>query len=98
MADGFDFNMSFTINCEEATIDYDFGRGNQPLKLYRGGNSEVVTCPAETGYVGELRYFAHCLRRQEKPAMVTAQDAVECLKVLEAEKESVASARPINLA
>ncbi len=33
MADGFEFEMSYTINFETATLDYDFARGTQALKL-----------------------------------------------------------------
>ncbi len=91
MADGFEFEMSFTVNFESATLDYDFGRGAQALKLFRDARTEVVTCKPENGYVGELRYVAECIRRGAKPSTVTGRDAVECLKVLEAERQSVSS-------
>ena len=97
MADGFEFEMSFTINFDDGTLDYDFARGSQALKLFREGRTEVVTCKAETGYVGELRYFIECIRRQEKPSIVTGRDAVECLQVLEAEGESARSGKIKNL-
>jgi predicted dehydrogenase len=96
MADGFEFEMSFAINFESATLDYDFARGAQALKLFRESRTEVVTCKTENGYVGELRYFTDCIRRGEKPAIVTGPDAVECLKVLEAEQESVLSGRLVE--
>jgi predicted dehydrogenase len=97
MADGFEFEMSFTINFAGATLDYDFARGAQALQLFREGRTEVVTCKTENGYVGELRYFTDCVRRGDKPAIVTGRDAVECLQVLEAERESVASGRTVEL-
>jgi predicted dehydrogenase len=97
MADGFEFEMSFTINCEAATIDYDFARSAQALKVFRDGRTEVIACKPENGYIGELRYFTDCARRGEKPAVVTGADAVECLKVLEAERESVRSGRTVSL-
>lgn len=97
MADGFEFEMSFTINFEQGTLDYDFARGTQALKLFREGRTEVVTCKAETGYVGELRYLAECIRRGEKPSVVTGADAVACLKILEAEHQSVLSGRIVQL-
>jgi predicted dehydrogenase len=96
MADGFEFEMSFTINFEGGTLDYDFAGGAQALKLFREGRTEVVSCKTENGYVGELRYFTDCIRRGEKPTTVTGQDAVECLQVLEAERESVASGRLVQ--
>ena len=97
MADGFEFEMSFTINFESATLDYDFARSAQALKLFRDGRTEVVTCKTENGYVGELRYFTDCIRRGEKPETVAGRDAVECLKVLEAERESVSSGQTVKL-
>lgn len=98
MADGFEFQMLFTINCESATIDYDFGRGAAALRLMREGNVETVACTPETGYVGELRYFTDCVRRGERPTVVTGRDAITCLKILEAERESVLSGRAIDVA
>jgi predicted dehydrogenase len=97
MAAGFEFEMSFTINFEQGTLDYDFARGAQALKLFREGRTEVVTCKAENGYVGELRYFADCIRRGDKPSVVTGRDAVECLRVLEAERRSVQQHQAISL-
>jgi predicted dehydrogenase len=89
--------MSFTINFETATLDYDFARGKEALKLFQDGRTEVVGCKTETGYVGELRYFTCCVRRGEKPSIVTGRDALECLRVLEAEQESVASQSAVNV-
>ncbi len=97
MADGFEFEMSFTINFESATLDYDFARKADALKLFRDGQTEIIHCKNETGYVGELRYFAECVSRDEKPSVVTATDAVECLRVLEAERESANSGRVVGL-
>ena len=98
MAAGFEFEMSFTINCETATIDYDFARSTQALKVFRGGSTEAIACQPENGYTGELRYFTDCIRRREKPAIVTGRDAALCLKVLEAERESVNSGKAVALA
>jgi predicted dehydrogenase len=97
MADGFEFEMSFTINFENGTLDYDFARGAQALKLFREGRTEIVTCKAENGYVGELRYFTDCIRRGQDLSTVTGRDAVECLKVLDAERESVLSGQHVVL-
>jgi predicted dehydrogenase len=96
MADGFEFEMSFTINFEDGTLDYDFARGAQALKLFREGRTALVTCRTENGYVGELRYFTDCIHRGEKPSTVTGRDAVQCLKVLEAERESAMSGRVVT--
>jgi len=33
MAPGFGFNMSYTVNFEKATADYDIARGKESLRL-----------------------------------------------------------------
>ena len=34
MTKGFGFNMSYTVNFERATADYDMARGAEALKLF----------------------------------------------------------------
>ncbi len=97
LANGFDFQMKFTLNCEQATIDYDFARGPDALRLSRDGKTETIACPNETGYVGELRYFTDCIRNGTKPTIVTGQDAVDCLDILEAERQSVLNGQVVAI-
>jgi predicted dehydrogenase len=96
-ADGFGFSMRYTVNFENATADYDLARGDQPLLLTREGKTEAVECAAGYGYVGELRYFVECVRRNERPTVVTAEDGVRSLRIVEAEVQSIRSGRLVTL-
>jgi predicted dehydrogenase len=96
MADGFGFKMLYTVNFENATADFDLAR-EQPLLLSRGGKTEPVTCEAGAGYEFELRYFIDCVKRGERPSVVTAEDGVACLKLIDAERESVKGGKIVDV-
>jgi predicted dehydrogenase len=79
--------MLYTVNFENATADFDLGR-EQPLRLSRGGQTEAIDAGAGFGYAAELRYFIECVTKNQKPTVVTADDAVRSIKLVEAEVKS----------
>jgi len=92
MTPGFGFNMSYTVNFERATADYDLARGKEALKLSEAGQPQrAVAMPADPpdGYVGELRHFVACIRNGKAPSVVTAQDGLASIQICEAEERSV---------
>lgn len=91
MSPGFGFSMSYTVNFEQATADFDLVRApDQLLKLYRPGVApEVVSCDGPDGYVGELRYFIDCILRGTPPQVVTLDDAATAIRICEAEEASI---------
>jgi len=91
MARGFGFNMSYTVNFERATADYDSGRGTEALRLAVDGLPLTVVKVAgdSDGYVGELRHFAESIRAGRPPTVVTAADALAAVEICEAEEKSV---------
>jgi predicted dehydrogenase len=97
MADGFGFSMRYTVNFERATADFDLGRA-QPLLLSQNGKSEPVAIGEGTGYDGELRYFVECAAKGQRPTVVTAQDAVDGIAMVEAEVRSSAEGKAIEIA
>jgi len=97
MADGFGFKMQYTVNFENATADFDLARGDQALLLSQGGKTEPVTCEPGAGYEYEMRYFVNCVKTGERPTVVTADDGVMCLKLLDAERESVRSGKVVEV-
>jgi predicted dehydrogenase len=97
LADGYGFSMQYTVNFETATADFDLARGEQPLKLITNGKSETVDCGPGYGYAAELRYFLNCIRTGEKPSVVTADDGVRSLKIVEAEVASARSGKETSL-
>jgi predicted dehydrogenase len=98
MAAGFGFNMSYTVNFERATADYDIARGKEALRVAEEGKgSSVVTCAGADGYVGELRHFVECARAGKAPAVVTARDGLGSVEICEAEERSIRERRVVDV-
>jgi predicted dehydrogenase len=95
--DGYGFNMSYMVNFENATADFDFSRGDDPLVVSSGGEKQVITCDGSDGYEGELAYFAECIIAGTPPTIVTAEQAAESVRIVEAEVASIETAAPVNL-
>ena len=98
MSDGFGFNMAYTVNFERATVDYDIARSADALKLFVPGQKpEVLPPPGGDGYIGELTYFAECVRAGRTPTVVTATDGAEAVALCEAEAASIKSGQVVTL-
>ena len=79
------------------------------MKLTRGGKTEVVDAGPGFGYAAELRYFIDCVNKGQKPAsgpvsasstnptVVTADDAVRSLRLVEAEVKSCRTGETVRL-
>jgi len=97
MDDGYGFNMSYMVNFENATADFDFSRGDDPLVVSSGGEKQVITCDGSDGYEGELAYFAECITAGTPPTIVTAEQAAESIRIVEAEVASIETGAPVSL-
>ena len=95
--DGYGFNMSYMVNFENATADFDFARGDDPLVLSTGGEKQTITCDGSDGYEGELAYFAECITSGTPPTIVTAEQAAESIRIVEAEIASIETGAPVSL-
>jgi len=92
MTPGFGFNMSYTVNFERATADYDIARGEEALKLFAEGRGpEVVRCEGPDGYVRELKHLLESIEKGVAPTVVTVADAIRSIAICEAEERSVRS-------
>ena len=89
MANGFSFTMRFTVNFEQATADFDIGREHQ-LIVSQDGKAELIDLAGD-GYEAELAYFVECVENGHRPQLVTADDAVTGMRILEAEQRSIES-------
>ncbi len=96
-ADGFGFNMSYTVNFENATADYDLSRGDEALQLSSGGEKQTIACEGCDGYEGEVAYFAECITAGTPPTIVTAEQAADSIRIVEAEVASIQSGAPVEL-
>jgi predicted dehydrogenase len=96
MADGFGFQMGYTVNFERATAEYVMAR-ESPLVVYHDGRAEPVPCDGVDGYVGELSYMIRCIDAGTPPSIVTAADAVASIAIVEAERRSAESGQAVEL-
>jgi predicted dehydrogenase len=56
-----------------------------------------VDCGPGYGYAAELRYFLDCIAKGQKPTVVTADDGVRSLRMVEAEVASARSGKEVAL-
>jgi predicted dehydrogenase len=96
LQDGYGFTMQYTVNFERATADYDLAR-EQPLKLTSGGKTEPIDAGPGFGYAAELRYFLDCVSKGERPSVVTADDGVRSIRIVEAEVSSARSGETVKV-
>ena len=90
MTPGFGFNMSYTVNCEGATVDYDIARGADSLRLCEKGQAaRIITCEGPDGYVRELKHLVESIQSGKAPTVVTAKDGLSAVEICEAEEMSV---------
>lgn len=86
-APGFPFSMSFTIAMEKATLNCT---ADLTLTLHPAeGESKALPCPAGDGYEHELRHFVECIAEDKPSEVVSPQSAMESVKLIECEMESV---------
>jgi len=92
------FTMTFTVNFENATADFDISRGDGMLKLYQDDKPEqIIKLEATDGYMGELSYLIHCINNGTAPTTVTARDGMTAVEICEAEEESVTTGKLVSL-
>ena len=98
MVPGFGFSMSYTVNFEKATADYDLARGDDALKLFEEGKAgRVVPNTGADGYVLELKHMVDAVHSGKPPAIVTAHDALSAVEICEAEEKSVKLRQIVSL-
>jgi predicted dehydrogenase len=96
-AEPYPFRMRYTVTFENnVTADFDLARSDS-LIVYDGKQVQPIACEAIDGWFGEIRYFVECIAKRRRPSIVTAEDAVRALRVVEAESRSIASGRAEDL-
>ena len=92
------FNMSYTLLCQQATIDFDLARGDKALIISETGKEPRVVDTGEgDGYSKEIDYIIGCVAKQQAPTIVTALDGMTALEIYEAEERSIRSGAPVKL-
>jgi predicted dehydrogenase len=99
MTAGHGFNMSYTVNFENATVDFDLSRGAEALKVFEEGRKpRVLRCKGDDGYTGELRHMVHSILAGQAPTIVTPEDALNAVRICAAEEKSIHLGRPVRIA
>ena len=89
------FNMSYTVLCERATLDYDLARGAEALMVTEQGKASRVVKSGGDGYTGEIRYMLEAIRSGKAPKVVTARDGLSAVEICEAEAKSVRTGKVV---
>jgi predicted dehydrogenase len=93
------FSMSYTVNFERATLDFDSLRGGEALLLTEEGKlPKTLPLDAKEGYLPQLQHMVHSIRAGSPPTIVTAEEALQAVEICEAEEQSVISGKEILLA
>lgn len=99
MTGGFGFNMAYTVNFENATLDYDMSRGGEALRLFEAGQeAQTLKLEGDDGYIGELRHLLESIQSGKAPTRVSPEDGRIALEICEAEERSIETGRPVALA
>lgn len=98
MSAGHGFKMCYTVNFEKATVDFDLGRGADALKLFEDGRKpRIIRCKGPDGYTGELRHMIDSIQAGTAPTIVTPEDALNAVRICEAEEKSIRLGRPVKI-
>ena len=90
------FNMSYTVLCERATLDYDLARGADALIVTEQGKApRVIKSAGGDGYTGEISYMLEAVRSGKAPKVVTARDGLGAVEICEAEAKSVRTGKVV---
>ncbi len=98
MSEGFGFSMTYTVNFENATADFDIARGADALKLFeKGKEPRTIQCEGGDGYVGELKHLLESIHGGRPPTVVTARDGLSAVEICEAEERSIRTGQIVQL-
>jgi predicted dehydrogenase len=92
------FNMSYTIHCERATLDFDLARGPDAMQVTEEGQApRYIHYDGPDGYGVEIRYAVECAATGKHPEIVTARDGLVALEICEAEEQSIKTGQVVGL-
>lgn len=95
-APGFGFRMRYVVAFEQATAEWDLSRTSS-LNVYRDGRADSVELPTLSGYERQVRHLVQAIQAHAADRLAaTVEDAVATARLLEAERESLLSGRPVR--
>jgi predicted dehydrogenase len=98
------FSTQFELAGKTGVIDYDSQKSKPVVVVGRKLQGEVgglgVAVPesplTETPYLRELKHFIGCIEQGAEP-IVTAEDALEAVRIAAAAQQSIATGKPVSL-
>lgn len=107
LAPGAGFRMRYLVCCERATLEWDLARAGE-LAVHTAEGTQKVALASHNGYDGEVRHLLDAVARGDfstaRGAAVareqlgaTLADAHAVARILEAERKSLESARPVRV-
>lgn len=93
----FGFQMRFHIALERATLDFDYQRDPKLRLATVEGESLAPRCAGGDGYSHEIAHFARRVRGESVPEVITAEEALNSLRIVAAERESARRGRSVRL-
>lgn len=89
------FQMGYSAVFEQGAVDFSLHR-ESPLLVTRGATSEVPELASHTGYVGEVLHLLAAIR-EGRALEATLAQAAAVTRLLEAELDSLKSAKTVTL-
>ena len=97
MAPAFGFEMSFNLVLEKATVAYDSTRQPALRVCPNQGAAFTPALKEGDGYVRQIDHFARSVRGEPVPAVITLEQSRDSVRLVEAEKESIRTGRPVPI-
>jgi predicted dehydrogenase len=92
------FALTYTLQCERATLEFDLARGAGALRVTEVGKPpRPIPCDGPDGYEQEIAYMLDCVAQNRPPQIVTGRDALAALEICEAEEQSLRSGAVVKL-
>ena len=94
-AAGFPFTMRFVVVFENATAVFDLA-ADPPLTLWHRGQRQSIPTDPTTAWDAQARALLDAISRGQ-PSPVPPSDAARVIQILEAERESLRTGRPVAI-
>ena len=95
-ADSFGFKMAFHVVLEKATIAFDITQ-SPAIKVHpTDGQAFTPDLPQGDGYSLEISHFINCITGKKVPAILTPQQSLDSVRLVEAEKKSAQTGNPVK--
>jgi len=89
MMPSYGFVMRFHLVLERATLDYDMRQKPSLRVCPAGAEAFSPEIGDGDGYAREVAHFARRVQGENVPTVITAQEAMDSLRIVQAERESV---------